>query len=139
MTSPITYGSETTETFSGTVTGQSGDGYPEGTVSVQSGTTVLCSETLPAGSTGVATFSCSPTSDTVLGASTTPYPVTATFTPGQHLVVERQLHLHRLDLDPGAEPHGEQPDNVGTNNLKIQMLGAADDPHQRPQRLPHLR
>ena len=82
VTSPVTYGAETTETFSGTVTGQSGDGYPEGTVSVQSGTTVLCSETLPAGSTDVATFSCSPTSDTVLGASTTPYPVTATFTPG---------------------------------------------------------
>ena len=82
MTSPVTYGAETTETFSGTVTGQSGDGYPEGTVSVQSGTTVLCSETLPAGSTDVATFSCSPTSDTVLGASTTPYPISATFTPG---------------------------------------------------------
>ena len=35
LTSPITYGSETSETFSGTVTGQSGDGNPAGTVSVQ--------------------------------------------------------------------------------------------------------
>ncbi len=64
------------------MTGQSGDGYPQGTVSVQSGATVLCSETLPAGTTDVASFSCSPTSSTVLGASSTPYPVTATFTPG---------------------------------------------------------
>ncbi len=82
VTSPVTYGAETSETFSGTVTGASGDGYPEGTLSVQSGTTVLCSETLPAGATDVASFSCSPTSGTVLGASATPYPVTATFTPG---------------------------------------------------------
>ncbi len=34
VTSPVTYGAETAETFSGTVTGQSGDGYPEGTVTV---------------------------------------------------------------------------------------------------------
>ncbi len=38
MTTPITYGSETAETFSGTVTGQSGDGYPEGTVTLYYGT-----------------------------------------------------------------------------------------------------
>ena len=47
MTSPITFGSETTETFSGTVTGQSGDGNPEGTVNVYYGTptaTQLCHE-----------------------------------------------------------------------------------------------
>jgi hypothetical protein len=81
ITSPITYGAETTETFTGTVTGQVGDGYPQGTVSVQSGATVLCSETLPAGTTDVASFSCSPTSGTVLAASSSAYPVTATFTP----------------------------------------------------------
>ena len=81
ITSPVTFGAETSEIFSGTVTGQSGDGYPQGTVSVQSGATVLCSETLPAGSTDVASFSCSPTSGTVLAASSTPYSVTVTFTP----------------------------------------------------------
>ncbi len=37
VTSPITYGSETTEVFTGTVTGQSGDGNPQGTVSVTRG------------------------------------------------------------------------------------------------------
>ena len=47
VTSPITFGAETTETFTGTVTGQSGDGNPEGTVSVHYGsptTTSLCTE-----------------------------------------------------------------------------------------------
>ena len=37
VTSPITFGSETTETFTGTVTGQSGDGNPEGTVTSTTG------------------------------------------------------------------------------------------------------
>ena len=49
VTSPITFGSETTETFTGTVTGQSGDGNPEGTVTVYYGSptpTQLCQSTL---------------------------------------------------------------------------------------------
>ncbi len=49
VTSPITYGAETAETFTGTVTGQSGDGNPEGTVNVYEGSptaTLLC-QTLP--------------------------------------------------------------------------------------------
>ncbi len=65
VTSPITYGSETTESFSGTVTGASGDGYPEGTVTLYYGTTpvALCSETLPTGSGDSAGFSCSLTAN----------------------------------------------------------------------------
>ncbi|HSZ35510.1 MAG TPA: fibronectin type III domain-containing protein, partial [Acidimicrobiales bacterium] len=34
VTPSVTFGSETTETFAGTVTGQSGDGFPQGTVTV---------------------------------------------------------------------------------------------------------
>ena len=43
------------------MTGQSGDGYPEGTVTLYYGTTpvALCNETLPAGSGDSAGFSCS--------------------------------------------------------------------------------
>ena len=83
LSSPsVTFGAEGSETFSGTVTGHSGDGYPEGTVTVQSGATPLCSEVLPAGSGDSAGYSCSPTNGSVLAASATPYPITATFTPG---------------------------------------------------------
>ena len=83
LSSPsVTVGAETSEIFSGTVTGQSGDGYPEGTVTVQSGATPLCSEILPAGSGDSAGYSCSPTNGSVLAASATAYPITATFTPG---------------------------------------------------------
>ena len=83
LSSPsVTVGAEVSETLSGTVTGHSGDGSPEGTVTVQSGATTLCSETLPAGSADSASYSCSPSNGSVLAASATPYPVTATFTPG---------------------------------------------------------
>ena len=51
-------------------------------MSVQSGATPLCSEILPAGSGDSAGYSCSPTNGSVLAASTTAYPITATFTPG---------------------------------------------------------
>ena len=78
----MTFGAEKSETFSGTVTGETGNGYPEGTVTVQSGATTLCSETLPAGSGDSAGYSCSPTNGSVLAASATAYPITATFTPG---------------------------------------------------------
>ena len=61
VTSPATYGSETAETFSGTVTGQSGDGNPEGTVNVYEGSptaTQLCQSALTASGANAATFSC---------------------------------------------------------------------------------
>jgi hypothetical protein len=83
LSSPsVTFGAEGSETFSGTVTGETGNGYPEGTVTVQSGATTLCSEVLPAGSGDNAGYSCSPSSGSVLAASATAYPITATFTPG---------------------------------------------------------
>ncbi len=122
VTSPITYGSETTETFTGTVTGQSGDGYPQGTLSVQSGATVLCSETLPAGTTDVASFSCSPTSGTLLAASTTPYPVTATFTPATTSSSNTNFTYTGSTSTPAQNLTVNSP-TTSTNNLKIQMLG----------------
>ena len=61
VTSPVTFGAETTETFSGTVTGQSGDGNPPGTVTVYYGpptATELCQSTLTVSGADAATFGC---------------------------------------------------------------------------------
>ncbi|HSZ37740.1 MAG TPA: hypothetical protein VK773_11675, partial [Acidimicrobiales bacterium] len=83
VTSSITYGSETAETFTGTVTGQSGDGYPEGTVTVYYGSptqVALCSQTLPAGSTDVSSFTCSLTATQLAAGSFTN--VVAVYSPG---------------------------------------------------------
>ncbi|HXN60386.1 MAG TPA: hypothetical protein VN886_08020, partial [Acidimicrobiales bacterium] len=81
-TTSTTYGSETGITYTGTVTGQSNDGYPEGTVTVKtSGGTDLCSViTLGTGTSDTNTYSCPISSNTLLTAST--YTVTATYTPG---------------------------------------------------------
>ena len=108
VTSPITFGSETTESFSGTVTGQSGDGYPEGTVTLYYGTTpvALCSETLPAGSGDSAGFSCSLTASPAARGHLLQR--RRRLRPGGHLVVEPRLHLHHLDLEPDPELHGQQ-------------------------------
>ena len=79
----VTYGFETTETFSGTVTGQTGDGYPEGTVAVDYGSapaTQICSVPLTGGSGDTATYTCTLTaSQLALGSYTN---VVAVFTPG---------------------------------------------------------
>ncbi len=68
----VAYGSETTETFSATVTGVTGDGYPEGTVQIRKSTTtaVICTATLTAASetTHAATYKCSLTASQ-LGAA----------------------------------------------------------------------
>ena len=109
VTTPITYGSETAETFTGTVTGQSGDGYPKGSVTVYYGAspTVLCNEALPAGSGDSANFSCAldgePADTEQLRQRR------CRLHPGGHLVVEPGLHLHDVDLDPDAEHHGGSP------------------------------
>ena len=68
----VAYGSETTETFSATVTGVTGDGYPEGTVQIRKSATtaVICTATLTAASetTHAATYKCSLTASQ-LGAA----------------------------------------------------------------------
>ena len=79
----VAYGSETSETFSGTVTGVSGDGYPEGTVAVYSSSyssTPLCIATLLTGSGYSASYSCSLTADELAAGSYTG--VSATYQPG---------------------------------------------------------
>jgi hypothetical protein len=82
--SNTTYGSENNVTFSGTITGQSGDGYPEGTVTVKTGSTTLCTATLGTGSSDTNNYSCSisAANDTLLSASGTAYSVTASYAAG---------------------------------------------------------
>ncbi len=55
----LSYGAESTETFTVTVTGKTGDGYPKGTVSVSSSSTTLCSATLAETSSDSASAGCS--------------------------------------------------------------------------------
>ncbi|HEV3187393.1 MAG TPA: MBG domain-containing protein, partial [Acidimicrobiales bacterium] len=79
-TASITYGSEASNPFSGSVNGQPGDGYPEGTITIKNGTTTLCAVTLPIGSGHATSFTCTPAG--------TAYPVgsyssiVAVYTPG---------------------------------------------------------
>jgi hypothetical protein len=79
--SSVTYGSETTETFSGTVTGVAGDGYPEGTVAVNYGSTPtqICDPTLTGGSGDTATFTCTLTASQLAAGSYST--VDAVYTP----------------------------------------------------------
>ena len=55
----ITYGAETAESFTATVTGQAGDGYPKGTVTIYNSSTTLCSAPLGETSSDSASASCS--------------------------------------------------------------------------------
>jgi putative cell wall-binding protein len=82
ITSPVAYGFET-QTFTGTVTGQAGDGYPKGTVTVETTTSVvLCKGTLFGGSGDTASFSCTQSTPTKLAASGTAYEVHAHYRGG---------------------------------------------------------
>jgi hypothetical protein len=76
----VAYGSETSEIFTVTVTGQSGDGYPEGTVAVYNSSTELCSVTLNANSAYSAVATCSLTAHELAGGSYSD--VFATYSPG---------------------------------------------------------
>ncbi len=78
--SSATYGAETSETFTVTVTGQSGDGYPEGIVSIENSSTELCSHALAELASDEASASCSlGGTELAVGHYTD---VFATFTPG---------------------------------------------------------
>jgi uncharacterized repeat protein (TIGR02543 family) len=55
----VTYGAETNETVTVTVTGQSGDGYPDGTVTIYNSSTPLCSPSLAEKNTDSSTATCS--------------------------------------------------------------------------------
>ncbi len=79
-TSPVTYGSEASDSFTGTATGQTNDGYPEGTVTIKNGATTLCTVTLSAGAGDATNFTCTPTgTEDPAGTYTT---ILATYTPG---------------------------------------------------------
>jgi hypothetical protein len=89
ITSPVTFGAED-QTFTVNVVGQATEGHPLGTVTVQTGSTTLCTVVWTAvpstnvvadGSDGV-TVSCPMANNSQLPASGTGYPVVATFTPG---------------------------------------------------------
>ena len=76
----VAYGSETSEIFTVTVTGQSGDGYPEGTVTVYNSSTELCSATLNPGTGDVASVTCALTASELAGGDYSD--VFATYSPG---------------------------------------------------------
>jgi hypothetical protein len=75
----LTYGAETSEIFTVTVTGVSGDGYPEGTVTVSNASTQLCRGTLVGKSTYSATATCSLSASELSAGSYSN--VIATYTP----------------------------------------------------------
>ena len=76
----VAYGSETSEIFRVSVTGLSGDGYPEGTVAVYNSSTELCSATLVPITSDSASATCALTAfELVTGAYDD---VFATYAPG---------------------------------------------------------
>ncbi len=76
----VAYGSETSEIFTVTVTGLSGDGYPEGTVAVYNSSTELCSAVLYTNGSYSAVATCSLTAyELAAGAYSD---VFATYIPG---------------------------------------------------------
>jgi hypothetical protein len=78
--SSVEFGREHFETFTTTVTGQPGAGYPEGTVTVLAASTPLCNAPLSTGTGDTASARCS-LSNAQLNAATYA-DVTARFTPG---------------------------------------------------------
>ncbi len=119
VTSPITFGSETTETFTGTVTGQSGDGFPQGTVTVSYGSptqTQLCQSTLSGGSGDVANFSCSLTASQLPAATYSS--VVATYAAGTS---SNGNFSYNTSTSTPAQSFTVNPATTSPNNLRIQM------------------
>ena len=54
----VPYGSESAETFSGSVIGQAGDGYPKGSVTIKDASSPLCSVSLGVSSGDSVSYSC---------------------------------------------------------------------------------
>ena len=76
----VAYGSETSEIFTVTVTGQTGDGHPEGTVAVYNSSTKLCGATLTPIGGHSASATCSLTAHELAAGSYSD--VFATYSPG---------------------------------------------------------
>ena len=98
VTTPIAFGSETTETFTATVNGVTGDGYPEGTVTIQTtGGTPICTANLSSETTHTATYKCSLTASQLLPGT---YALEATYAGGSSSngeLLVRGLHLGRCN------------------------------------------
>jgi hypothetical protein len=118
VTSPITVGAETAETFNGSVTGQSGDGYPEGTVTVKNGPTTLCSETLPSGSGTTTTYSCSLTASQM--SAGTYSSIVAVYTPGTNSSSNADFSYTGSASTP-AQTLVVKPSTTSSNNLQIEL------------------
>jgi hypothetical protein len=81
--SSITYGNETTETFTATVTGPSGGVAPTGTVTVYQGSTSLCTTSSLSASSNVGSGSCPLTATKIAaGSYSGSTGITATYNPG---------------------------------------------------------
>ena len=78
--SSVAYDSETSEIFTVTVTGQTGDGHPEGTVAVHNSTTELCGATLTPIGGHSASATCSLTAHELAAGSYSD--VFASYSPG---------------------------------------------------------
>ncbi len=127
----VTYGAETSETFTVTVTGQSGDGYPEGTVTVYNSSTQVCSQILVEKSTDSASATCSPTAiegpvgsysdvfatytPSTTSSSNAGYVYTAsTFTPATHLSVTADTTTTKVSVSPTKVTRGNESAAVFT-------------------------
>ena len=127
----VTYGAETSETFTVTVTGQPGDGYPEGTLTVYNSSTQVCSQILVEKSTDSATATCSPTaiegsvgsysdvfaaySPSTTSSSNTGYAYTAsTSTPAARLSVTKDTTTSKVSVTPTNVTSGNESAAVFT-------------------------
>ena len=118
------YGNESTVTFTATVTPQFA-GTPGGTVTVATGTTTLCSITLPAPS-------CSALDD-ALGASASAYPVTAGYqgddnfsgstSAARHLNVTPATTTTGLTLSASTVAEGKESTLVFTATVSPEFFG----------------
>ena len=120
----VTYGNESTVTFTAAVTPAT-NGTPTGTISVATGSTPLCTIDLPA-------TSCT-ASDTALNASTTAYPVTATYngdgnftgspSPSSNLTVNTATTTTALSLSVNTVTFGRESALVFTAPVTPQFGG----------------
>jgi len=117
------FGSETTETFAGTVTGQSGDGNPEGTVTLYYGSptqTELCQNTLTVSGSDAATFSCSLTASQLNAGSYTN--VVAVYGAGAS---SNSSFTYTTSTSSPAQSFTVNPATTSANNLRIQLSSPA--------------
>jgi hypothetical protein len=134
----VTFGAETTETFKGNVTGRSGDGLPEGTVTVNygAGPTQLCNATLGGASGYSATYSCTLSTAAQLaaggytGVDATYTPAagsssnadynygTSTSKPAQSFFVTKDATATKVSESPTSVTYGDESASTFTVNVK---------------------